>query len=107
MHCYEIPSKTLKCEDTKEVVQERCNAFYPYSNIQLQCLPFSKRITFTVFRIKIDFEIFCIDDASKDYQSNNSEIQFYQIASIINCQKISEKFNSKFPSKSRKLVAFF
>jgi hypothetical protein len=35
-----------------------------------------------VFESKIDFEIICVDDASQDYQSNNGEIQFYQIASI-------------------------
>jgi hypothetical protein len=60
---------------------------YPLVKLHSQCL-----------EAKIDFEIFCIDDASKEYESNNGEIQFISNCIYIELPKISEKFNSKFIS---------
>jgi hypothetical protein len=61
-----------------------------------------------VFGIKIDFEIICVDDASQDYQSNNGEIQFYQIASIMNCLKTSGEVQFEiYPLNLERIGYFF
>jgi hypothetical protein len=39
----------------------------------------------------IDFEIFCIDDASNEYESNNNPIQFISNCIYIKLPKISDE----------------
>jgi hypothetical protein len=52
--------------------KEQCNAFYPYSHIQLQCLPFKELQK--CLEATIDFEILCQDDFSSEYLQENQEI---------------------------------
>jgi hypothetical protein len=55
----------LKCEDSKIFeVQEQFNAFYPYSIYNYNAYPLVKELHSQCLEATIDFEIFCIDDAS-------------------------------------------
>jgi glycosyltransferase involved in cell wall biosynthesis len=70
--------------------------------------PLVKELHSQCLEATIDFEIFCIDDASNEYESNNNPIQFISNCIYIKLKKYRTKFHSKFiTSKSKKKWLLF
>jgi hypothetical protein len=86
--------------------KEQFNAFYPIPIYN--AYPLVKELHSQCLEATIDFEIFCIDDASNEYESITIQFNLYQIASILNCQKYRTKFHSNLlASKSKKKWLLF
>jgi glycosyltransferase involved in cell wall biosynthesis len=69
--------------------------------------PLVKKLHSQCLEATIDFEIFCIDDASNEYESNNNQFNLYQIASILPKNIGRSSIRNLLASKSKKKWLLF